>query len=364
LRPLSCLLLIAVALPACRQIAGIGPITYSDAGMTADVEAGGCPSGTPLYTTAQVYDILDVQNGFVYADVASSGVFRCPTSGCASAATVVNQNNTFIAFALSPSLLYYTIQPNQNGGPTMGSLHSVGFDGTNDVIVAGNLDYPFWVAVSGSNIFWVDDSQDLSVPDTIPATVNCIGCGGGTTSKPWMGGLSNTYGIVADATNVWVLADDGSLNDTSNVYVCPVASPCMNAADGGSGAKVVLSNITTPDPIALQLNQLSNYIAGDGTYFYLVNGSEIDRVDATGTRKTIVPGVTGVVAITIDVPAGNLYYATDGSIFRTKADGTGTSTALVCNQSGIGDVAVDSQNLYFITSGTGVSNGAPFVAPK
>jgi len=363
-------LVLTCALPTCRQIADIGPITYVDAGGGGDVVIAdvvvdaGCPSGTALYTTAQSYDIIEVESGFIYGSVASAGVFRCATTGCASPTTIVNQNNTFIAYSLGPSVLYYTIQPNQTGGPTMGSLHSANLDGTNDQTVAGNLDYPFWIAVTGNDIFWSDDSQDLAIPGTTPATIECIGCNGVMTSKPWITGLSNTYGLIADTTNVWVFADDGTGTVTSEVLVCPIAAPCVAASDGGTGAKVVLGKIPTPTTLATQANQLGNYIAGDGTYFYVVNGSSIQRVNAAGVSTTIVPGVSDIVAITVDVAAGNLYYATDGTVFRTKADGSGPSTPVVCNQSGISDIAVDSQNVYFVTTGTANPNGAPYYAPK
>ncbi len=347
---------------ACRQIIGIAPITYTDGGASD----AGCPLGTPLYTTASVYNNIAVQNGTVFVDVPSSGIFSCPAGGCATPQAVVNIPglDMYQAFAASSSLYYTFLGPNADGGPTGGSVHEVELDGGNDHPIASNLAFPFWIAVAGSDVFWIDDSlSDQTVVGTTPATVNCIGCNGNTSSVPWITNLGETFAIIADANNVWVLADDGTGMGTDVVVVCSTTAPCLGA-DGGIGAKVVISNIEAPISPITGTYQLGSYFAGDGTYAYVVGAAAVIRSDSTGANKSVVPGVANVVAITLDATAGNLYYATDGTIYRTKADGTGTSTPVVCNQTGITALAVDSTSVYFLTSGTGVTNGAPNVAPK
>jgi hypothetical protein len=364
LRRVAIAVLSTLGVLACRQIIGIEPITYSDAATGSDA---GCTLGTPLFTTASVYNNIAVQNGTVFVDVPNSGIFGCGVGGCATAQAVVNipSSDMYQAFVASSSLLYYTfLGPNTDGGPTGGSVHEVGLDGGNDHPIASNLAFPFWIAVAGNDVFWIDDSQsDQTNVGTTPATVNCIGCNGNTNSVPWITNLAETFAIIADTSNVWVLVDDGSGMGTDNVIVCSTTAPCLGV-DGGAGAKVVINNITAPIAPITNTNQVGSYFAGDGTYAYVVGAASVIRTDSAGTNKPVVPGVANVVAITIDAPTGNLYYATDSTIYRTKADGTGSSTPVVCNQTGITALAVDSTSVYFLTSGPGVTNGAPSVAPK
>jgi hypothetical protein len=351
-----------VWLVSCRQIIGIEPITYTDAAVVDGAIDAGCPLGTPLYTTASVYNNIAVQNGTIFVDVPSSGIFGCSAGGCSGPQpiTSVPTTDTYEAFAASSSFLYYTfLGSNEDGGPTGGSVHAVALDGGNDHPIASNLAFPFWIATTGNDVFWIDDSQsDLDEVGTTPATVNCIGCNGGTGSVPWITNLGETYAIIADPSNVWVLADDGTGMATDVVVACSVTTAC------GTGAKTVISNISSPVNSLTNTNQLGSFFVGDGTYAYVVGATSIIRTDSMGINKSVVAGVANVVAIVVDASAGNLYYATDGTIYRTKADGTGGSTPVVCNQSGISALAVDSTNVYFLTGGTDVTNGAPNVAPK
>jgi hypothetical protein len=346
---------------ACRQIAGIETITYTD-GATGDAMNGGdggCPLGTPLYTTASAYSSVGVQGGNVFVDVPTSGIFACSVTGCVTPQVLVNvaAPSIYESFALGSSSLYYTfLGANQDGGPTGGSVHEVALDGGNDHPIASSLAYPFWVATSGDDVFWIDDS--LSDFGTTPATVNCIGCNGVTTSVPWITNLSTTYAIIADANTVWVLADDGSGNGTDVVVACSTTTACH------ANPKTVVTGIISPLAALTTTTNLGSYFAGDGTYAYVVGNTSIIRTDNVGTNKSVVPGVTSIEAIAIDVPTGNLYYANDSTIYRTKADGTSTSTPVVCNQSGLSALAVDSENVYFLTSDGTITNGAPNFAPK
>ncbi len=351
-----------ISLLACAAILGIDDGIPRDGGADSP---SGCPAGTALFGTAAAYNNLAAQNGTAYFDVPIVGVYACSAAGCANPQTIasVSPANSYNAFALGSSLIYYTfLGPNMDGGPTGGALHSVALDGGGDMALLSNLAFPFWVATAGADVFWIDDSQSTDPPGTIPATVNCIGCAG-STSTPWITNLAVTYAIIADPNTVWVLADDGTATATNAVYACSTKAPCIGGADGGVSATAVVTGLSPPTTTPLTSSpELAPLLAGDGTYAYVLGGTSVIRTDSMGTNTTVVPAATNVVAITVDAQAGNLYFATDSNVYRTRADGTGAPVPVVCNQTGIAALAVDATNVYFIT--TGNTNGAPYAAPK
>jgi len=357
--------LVGTSLVACAAILGINDGIPRDGGEGGGTDSPvGCPSGTPLFVTPSAYNNLAAQNGTAYFDVPIVGIYACPASGCVNPLAIasVSAADTYNAFALGPSVIYYTfLGPNMDGGPTGGALHSVALDGGNDTALLSNLAFPFWVATAGTNTFWIDDSLSADPPGTTPATVNCIGCSG-STSTPWITNLSVTYAMIADAHTVWVLADDGTGTATNDVYACSTTTPCVGSADAGVAATAVITGLSPPSTTPITSSpQLGAFFAGDGMYAYVVGSTSIIRTDNMGTNKVIVPAVTSV-AITLDSQAGNLYFANDSTIFRTSADGTGSPVPVVCGQSGISAIAVDGANVYFVTAGN--TNGAPYVAPK
>jgi hypothetical protein len=354
LRRLVALLgVVALGSLACRQIAGISTITYLDAGDAGD-GAPVCSSGTPLFTSASTYDLVYAQGGFAYFDVGAAGVGRCPSTGCPNAQTLVSSTN-YTSFALGSSLIYYTLQNMTADGGSTGSLRNVGLDGGGDTQMLGNLAYPFWVATTGTRIFWADDP--VTVTFAGQATIHCVGCTG-PGDVPWITQLGETYALIADTNTVYVLVDDNTNTQTSEVVACSTQTACA-----ASPRKVIGGLTQVVVPVSPYYPDDAN-MASDGTYLYLIRSDKNDivRVDGTGTVLTLVTGVLAS-AIAIDAPSGNLYYGTDSTIFHIKSDGTGASTAVVCNQAGLSALAVDSQNVYFLTS-NGTANNAPFWAPK
>ena len=272
----------------------------------------------------------------------------------------VDDGLDIISFALGASLVYYIVQGAPgDAGTVTGALRSVNFDGTGDALVAGNLANPYWVAVSGSRIFWVDDPITTTMAGT--ATVNCIGCNG-MTSTPWITGLTQqTYGIIADQNDIYVVIDDGMTglpNFIGEVYACSTQTAC-----GGSPRKVIDQAYVLTSGGTTALSFANPSLTSDGTYVYVSRQSDIVRVDGTGQMVTIVNALSpGPGGVAFDGMASNLYYATDSAIFRSKIDGT-SPKPVVCGQSGLGAVAVDMQNVYFVNSLSGTNN-APLWAPK
>jgi hypothetical protein len=328
----------------CRDIAGIQPITYSDAGSS------GCNGATPstVFTGVATYDALSVQNGFVYAEVSASGVDRCATTGCTAPTHVITvpASLTYDSFALGPSLIDYTVSgPITADGGASGELRTIGFDGTGETTVLGGLADPLYLATSGARTFWVDDLYDDTGGDD---TVYCVGCNG-QPNTPWITMLSRgAYGLVADSSDVYLLADDVSLNNLS-LLACSVTTAC-NATP---------RTVITPLDYATVIQQ----VASDGTYAYVAREDHADvvRVDATGQVKQVVTSLD-VVAIAIDAAAGYLYYATStGVLGKAKSDGSGQPTTLACTDPNVAALALDDSNLYFIT---GVAGSQILSIPK
>ena len=89
------------------------------------------------------------------------------------------------------------------------------------------------------------------------------------------------------------------------------------------GSKVLLTGLTEPTNIALDLVSGKIYIADWlGT---------IDRVNLDGTGlETLVTGQTGAEGIALDIADDKMYWATalQGSIQRANLDGTGLETVV------------------------------------
>ena len=333
--------LLALATVACRQVAGIDPITY------AGSEAGtGCSSGAVVISTSDELDLLSVNGGFaVAAVVGASGAGDANLVACPTGAPCTNPKNLLnLAFSdtvggyAAGSQIFYTVQ----SGASTGSLHSVAYDGTGDQVVLGNLANPTWVALSGTHTFWVDD--DLSGS---PATVHCVGCGTGDVT--WMTNLTSTEGLFADANNVYVLADDGSANATTAVYACSVQTAC------GSTMRTVMTGLspTSVSPVT--------QFASDGTHVYITNdATQIIRVDPSGTQKTIANNVAAV-AIAVDPATGELFYGDDdGTVGRVKTDGSAAPVPMsTCDPDAPNDIygiAFDSTHVYVLLVTTNLTS--------
>jgi hypothetical protein len=321
---------------ACRDIVGIHTITLDEGGTTA------CNGSQPtlVFSSASTYDVLFAQGGFVYAEVEGSGVDRCAIAGCATPTSViqVGSNTTFDDSTLTPASIDYTVLQTTTDGGSGGEIHTAGLDGTNDKISFGtSTQYPANIAVTGARVFWVDDEYDNSISDT--DTVDCVGCNG-TGDSPWITGLAGgAYGLVADSTNVYVLADTAALTDLV-VLGCSITTAC------GASPRTVIASIDA--------STVETQMASDGTFFYIAreNHDDVVRVDQTGAVTQVLTS-QDVIAIAVDATAGNLYYGTStGTIGRVKTDGSAQPTTLACNQDTVTALAVDDQNVYFLAGST------------
>jgi hypothetical protein len=233
------------------------------------------------------------------------------------------------------SALVYTTQIAAPAGGVEGEIHSVAVDGSGDQTLLSNVDYPAYIVTSGARTFWAEDSFAL---DDTPATIDCLGCTNDGMSTPWVGGLGGgTYGMMSDANNVYVLADDASLMSVS-LLSCSVSAPCLTAP------RVVLGQ--------LDRTISAQQIASDGTYVYVarVVQNDVVRVDSSGTVTELVTS-QAVSAIALD--ATSLYFGTQTGAVGKVPLGGGSSAMLACSGDPIAGLAVDQANAYFITGSSG-----------
>lgn len=287
---------------------------------------------TPLFSGLDVYDAIGVQDGFVYVEVPGAGVQRCPSTGCAAPTPVV-ASDAFVSATLAGSVTYTTQIAADEGG-VAGEVRSVHADGSGDEPVLAQATYPAYVATSGARTFWVEDS--FAIDDT-PASVQCIGCDASGGSTPWIMSVGGgTYGMIADAGHVYVLADDASLASVS-LLSCSADAPCFGEP------RVVLGGLDRTVS-AVQL-------ASDGTNVYVARATQGDvvRVDPAGAITTVL-AEPSVAAIAYDASTDALVYATtDGLVGRVSADGSGASATLAKVDWPVAAVAVDDTNVYFVT---------------
>jgi hypothetical protein len=223
---------------------------------------------------------------------------------------------------------------------TTGSIHSVGLDGKNDQTLLPNATSPTWIAASGTKAFWTSDDNGAT-----PASLHCLGCG--TGDQTWITGLGLTLGVIADATNVYVIADDGSANATYGIYSCSISTAC------GATPKMWIKGLSFTAIYA------ATEIASDGTNIYVTNDtSAIIRVDSSGTQTTIAKTIAASV-IAVDAATGELFYgADDGTVAKVKTDGSAPPVPLATCAPGdvnaIVGLAFDATNVYvMLVPGTG-----------
>ena len=329
------LLLASLLLVACRQIAGIHDITF-EGGTGGDGGGNLCTGGTPVLTSSESLDILMVAGGNAMAATLSAqgsnfaNVLSCPTgSSCTNPPGILSLSfsQSMSSYAAS-SLVYYAIAGNS------GSIHSAGLDGKNDQVLLATATSPLWLGVTGTKVFWTSDDGG-----TTPASLHCIGCGAG--DQTWITNLGLTAGVVADASTVYVIADDGSNNLTDAIYSCPTSAAC------GSAPKKLIAGLT------FNALYVAAQVATDGTYVYVTNDqSAIIRIDASGTQKTVLQGVTAAV-IAVDSATGDLFYGTDnGTIAKVKSDGSAApvtlSTCAPGDANAVTGIAFDATNVYVL----------------
>ena len=285
-----------------------------------------CTAQTPaaVFSGQETYDSLNVENGTLYVEVLGSGLRSCATTGCNDSPTTVFDLDDYVSFTMGPTAITYARQT---------EIDSSQLDGTSVQTVTANLTAPAFVATSGTRTFWVQDSFAV---DETPATVWCLGCTPDGQPTEWIQGIGGaSYGLLADASNVYVLEDDPTLT-TVRLLACSVQAPCY------SEPKLLVDGLDN--------TVVTAQVASDGTNVYVARAEDIARVDPSGNVTSVVT-TPYVTSIAVDAAAGNLYYGTAvGEIDRVTLDAAATNTTLVCGgPDPITALAFDATSLYFLS---------------
>jgi hypothetical protein len=302
-----------------------------------------------VLSTTSYCDTVAAGGGLAFAGGAIANLMECASTGfCNGPPGIVHLTAgvNFQSFTVG-SLIYFTLQGPM--GADAGSVHSAALDGTNDQVLLPNRAWPYWIAQSGTRTFWVNDAiSGSSFSNLSPSEVHCIGCSGSDTV--WFTEAEATYGLIADAKNVYLLADDGSGNGTTGIYGCSVQTAC------GANPRVVITGLD---------GSTSNvYVASDGTYVYVarITQGDIVRIDGMGAMTTLATSASPE-AIAVDATTNDLYYASSsGSVIRVKLDASAVPATLSrCQQGTMIGLALDATNVYVLDS---ASNYGVFAVPR
>ena len=293
---------------------------------------GDLPAMTQVLAGFDAYDAIAVRDGQVWIEIPGSGVASCATAGCESPA-IVAWSDAFTSGALGSPITYAAQIGTLDG--VSGELHAV--DGAGDHAIATGLVYPSWVATSGARSFVAEDSFAF---DDTPATIACVGCTSDGQATPWISGLGGgTYGLFADDSNVYVLADDPTLSSVE-LLACSASHPCF------SEPRVVLGG--------LDQTITAQQLASDGASVYVARAAKSDvvRVDASGTVTTVLD-TTDATALVWDAATNALWFGTlAGNVGHVSADGT--NRVFVARGSGsIRAIALDEASVYVVTGDSG-----------
>ena len=283
---------------------------------------------TQVFSGIDSYDAIAVRDGLVYAEIPGAGVVSCPIAGCQIPSSVA-ATDTFVSGALGAPISYAAQVADLDG--VTGELRVI--DAAGDHALATNLVYPSWVATAGARTFVAEDSFGY---DDTPATIDCAGCTDDGKVTPWISGFGgSTYGMIADASNVYVLADDAALGSVQLV-ACSVLHPCY------SEPRVVLDGLDS--------TVTAQQIASDGAAVYVARAGKADvvRVDPSGAITRILT-TTNATALAWDAATGSLYFGTlSGNVGRVKNDGA-LPIIVARSETAIGAIAVDETSVYVVT---------------
>ena len=315
-----------------RELFILASIMCACNGAPSFEDQSNAPPMTQLLSGFDAYDAIAVQDGLVRIEIPGAGVASCATTGC-DAPSNVAWSDAYVSGALASPVAYAAQIASLDG--VSGELHVV--DGSGDRAIATGLSYPSWVATSGARTFVAEDS--FSFDDT-PAKIGCVGCTDDGKLTPWISGLGGgTYGMFADASNVYVLADDATLSSVQ-LLACSVSHPCF------AEPRVVLTG--------LDQTITAQQIASDGASVYVARAAKSDvvRVDGSGTVTQILE-VTDATALVWDTATNALWFGTlSGNVGRVSADGTGR--VFVGRGSGsIRAIATDATSVYVVTGDSG-----------
>jgi hypothetical protein len=204
--------------------------------------------------------------------------------------------------------------------------------GGTTITLASNQDYPTYIAVNPTTVFWI----------TMSTLMACSigGCGGNPTQLT----AGNLYGLVVHPDGSHIIWGDAN----GTVEMCNTAG----ASCTGTSTTLV-SGLTSPAAVAVDANNVYFSDIGAG----IVGKAPLAGDGGTGT--TLAMGLSRPLDIAVNAPAVYFVQYQSGSVNSVPIDGGMTST-IAAAQMKPASIAVDSQDVYWVdASMTGVVAKCP-----
>jgi len=330
---------------ACANILGIDDRSLDplagggDGGGDGASCADPCPMATALNEPFSV--TVDETNVYwtEFGDSTDSNgsVKSCPVTGCGAGPTVYAQlQATPRGIAVDGQNVYWG---------TDGAIWSCAIGGcSSQPTKVATADTPFGIAVDSTFVYWAEFYQE---------TVNRAPKGGGSVVLLWDAG-SGTSG--ANGAQQLVI-------DSQFVYVNDQNIDVFRVAIGGGDLVPMYSYPNGPvvGVFGLAVDTKDVYIGALPGIFQMSKA-------ATSGATTLAPNVTDVVDVKVDPAGGAVYWAdfgsvgTDGTVGMVPLDG-GAPVLLHQQLVTPEAVAVNSTDVFWLSSGTLMANGAA-VAPN
>jgi hypothetical protein len=257
-----------------------------------------------------------------------------------------------------------------------GAVNQASLDGSNILRLASNQDAPYGLAVDANNVYWVDSSDWIGKGD---GTVDSVPIGGGTSTLLesylgypyqisvyngyfyWSTGQVNRALVGGGGTNYYsagsIWAGGLAVGSTGTYWeYCPDSYNNTSCTIGQMGLDG--TNVTT---FATGLAAFSDLAIGGSNLYWvdIIGGAAVVRQAPLAGGATTTVGVassaftqTGgnyaTIGIAVDATAA---YVNIGSIVKVPLAG-GAATTLVSGASGVGAIAVNGTNVYFMATST------------
>jgi hypothetical protein len=320
---------------------GLGPILLSDAGAFVEIVNPNASGAAPAPYI---------------------GLMACAKKGCDQTPTTLDSFGADAAVqwggaAVGAGGVYYSTSPLSNdfesdaAPPDAGAIWEEPLSGGSSVAIHGGLGAPFFVAVTPSTAYWVDDPATLE--DL--AGWSLFRCSLPHCAEPELvmtGGASSgsTYALFLDSTHAYVIANDSAF--VTHLYACPLDGGC-----GDASPPSVLDMLSGPSEETYPADPLwgGDTFVSDGQSIFWMNPSQraLIRVSpVTSATTTLINFTLPPVDLALDTTY--LYWALETNSFvqRTRKDGAWGAAwqNVVCGApDGITNIAIDGTGVYFET---------------
>jgi hypothetical protein len=319
-----------VSLGACGGSSGAPEDAGADASDAVDddtnIEVTDDANETPDGGDATFVDDTGPDDAETF-DGNSCQILSCPGKCVAGHCLLVLAQGGAYDLVVRSSVVYWT---SAGSAPSTGAVLGAPTSPTASMggahVYSATQNNPHGLAVSGTNLYWANDSATAGAVLTIPLEV------------------------ASDAGSFDASVGDAAVSD---------------GGDGGAahGVKALATGQASPIGVAIDATNLYWTTTGTST---TVNGTVVKMPLAGGTSITLASGRSAPSAIAVD--ATSVYWvdaglgAFGGAVLKVAIAG-GSVTTLASGQNSPGAIAVDSNDVYWTQQGTGATNSAVVKVP-